>query len=442
MKIAQSHKPSQEELAKHGLFFCDDLLHMSVPTKEQMDKARKIQPRDFDDLHAMRLGTPKERIQARNRILTRHKRLVGYFAKRSIGLVDDIALEPDDLFTEGLIGFARALEKCDYTKGTKFITYCAYAIRQSIHRTIDNSGMVRVPANARQEIRRVLKMQRVISRDYGRKVYFYEASIKVGFSDLKSRRLQHVYNNVIKASQFRQHLRGDRMNDRDSNSHWAFRNSVSLADEKSPKTDEKTVDQELADQTARVLGTLTPLEEAVLRMRFGIGHKTDTTLEEVAEAFERTTERIRQIEAKALRKLRHPSRSHRLKPFKVNDCEVTYAEKPSTKEVPAHHTYMLTETDLMEAEAVAEIVEEYFSDRPDIDVKTACYFFLMEECAWPLQVLLAYEMRLNELHQISSTPGTRLYEVNTHLDMGRWRIRSDEIRIVGQIIQSELEELE
>ncbi|NRA67986.1 MAG: RNA polymerase sigma factor RpoD [Pseudobacteriovorax sp.] len=271
----------------------------ALETLDRVQKETNMEPKKLLAHYAELSSMQRSAEAAKKELVEANLRLVVSIAKK----YTNRGLQFLDLIQEGNIGLMKAVEKFEYRRGYKFSTYATWWIRQAITRAIaDQARTIRIPVHMIETINKLIRTSRYLVQEMGREPTPEEIAARMEMSVDKVRKVLKIAIEPISLE--------TPIGEEEDNHIGDF-----LEDKTQHSPSESVISGSLEEQTTKALATLTPREEKVLRMRFGIGERSDHTLEEVGQNFDVTRERIRQIEAKALRKLRHPSRSKKLRAF-------------------------------------------------------------------------------------------------------------------------------
>ena len=296
---AESVTPQPEPLPEDDMDLMPEGISIDDPVRMYLKEIGRVPLLTADEEIEIAQRMEQGDEEAKKKLAEANLRLVVSIAKRYVGR----GMLFLDLIQEGNLGLIKAVEKFDYRKGFKFSTYATWWIRQAITRAIaDQARTIRIPVHMVETINKLIRISRQLLQEYGREPTPEEIAREMGISEAKVRE-------IIKIAQEPVSLETPIGEEEDSHL------GDFIPDEDAPAPAEAASFALMKEQLMDVLDTLTPREEKVLRLRFGLDDGHQRTLEEVGKEFNVTRERIRQIEAKALRKLRHPSRSKKLRDY-------------------------------------------------------------------------------------------------------------------------------
>ena len=291
-------EPTEEELENIELAVPDGV-SIEDPVRMYLKEIGKVPLLTAEEEKNLAMRMENGDMDAKKRLAEANLRLVVSIAKRYVGR----GMLFLDLIQEGNLGLIKAVEKFDYRKGYKFSTYATWWIRQAITRAIaDQPRTIRIPVHMVETINKLIRVQRQLLQEKGREPYPEEIAEKMNLPVERVREIQKISQEPVSL---------ETPIGEEEDSHLGD----FIQDDNVPVPAEAAAFTLLKEQLVEVLGTLTEREQKVLRLRFGLDDGRARTLEEVGKEFNVTRERIRQIEAKALRKLRHPSRSRKLKDY-------------------------------------------------------------------------------------------------------------------------------
>lgn len=291
-------EPTEEELENIEMAVPDGV-SIEDPVRMYLKEIGKVPLLTAEEEKELAMKMEAGDMEAKKRLAEANLRLVVSIAKRYVGR----GMLFLDLIQEGNLGLIKAVEKFDYRKGYKFSTYATWWIRQAITRAIaDQARTIRIPVHMVETINKLIRVQRQLLQELGREPYPEEIAEKMGLPVERVREIQKISQEPVSL---------ETPIGEEEDSHLGD----FIQDDNVPVPAEAAAFTFLKEQLVEVLGTLTEREQKVLCLRFGLEDGRARTLEEVGKEFDVTRERIRQIEAKALRKLRHPSRSRKLKDY-------------------------------------------------------------------------------------------------------------------------------